>query len=98
MEPYHTEIKKKLLVSSVWDLDINSELLLQLLNDEVDDVSGINKPILYCRLLMTYDWYTLLKIVPHDKLLQMLDNLVLDRLFPKDLKDKFQYARSVLRR
>ena len=97
MEPFSTEIKKKMLSRVFWDLDINAELLLQLLNNEIDGIEGIDKSTLYRRLLTTYDWYTLLKIAPKNKLQQMLDDSVLNRLFPKDLKEKFLYARSILR-
>lgn len=80
-----------------WDLKLDAGLLLQLLNDEIEGVEGVDKTSLYRRLLTTYDWYTLIKLVPPEKLRMMLDDSVLDRLFPKDLKDKFLYARTVLR-
>lgn len=80
-----------------WDLKLDVGLLLQLLNGEIEDVEGIDRTSFYRRLLTTYDWYTLIKLVPPEKLRMMLDDSVLDRLFPKDLRDKFLYARTVLR-
>jgi hypothetical protein len=97
MRPFSTEEKKKMLSMISWDLKLDADLLLKLLNDEVKDIEGFDKNSLYRRLLTTYDWYTLMKIVPADKLRLMLDDSVLDRLFPKDLKEKFLYARAVLR-
>lgn len=79
-----------------WDLKLDPGLLLRLLNDEIESIEGFDKVHLYRRLLTTYDWYTLMKIVPPDKLRSMLDDSVLNGLFPKDLKDKYLYARSVL--
>jgi len=98
MQPLSIEEKKRMLTMAFWDLDIKAELLLQFLNDEIEEIIGLDKPSLYRRLLTTYDWYTVLKIVPHDKLRQMLDDTVLTRLFPKDLKEKFSYARKILPR
>jgi hypothetical protein len=96
MRPLSTEEKKKMLSMISWDLKLDAGLLLKLLNDEIKDIEGFDKSSLYRRLLTTYDWYTLMKIVPPDKLRLMLDDSVLDRLFPKDLKEKFLYARTVL--
>jgi hypothetical protein len=97
MRPFSTEEKKRRLSMISWDLKLDAGLLLQLLNDEIEGVEGVDKTSLYRRLLTTYDWYTLIKLVPPEKLRMMLDDSVLDRLFPKDLKDKFLYARTVLR-
>ena len=80
-----------------WDLNTNPDSLLRILNGEIEEADGIDKPHLYRRLLSTYDWYTLLKIVPPENLSQMLDDSVLHSLFPKNLKEKFLYARKLLR-
>lgn len=77
-------------------MDIKAEQLFQLLNGEIENIDGIDKSFLYRRLLTTYDWYTLLKLVPNEKYNQMLDDSVLDGLFPKELKEKFIYVRRVL--
>lgn len=96
MQPFSTEEKIKKLSMVSWDLDVDAELLLQLLNDQIQEIRGFDKANIYRRLLTTYDWYTVLKIVPHDKLRLMLDDSILNRLFPKDLKEKFLYARTIL--
>jgi hypothetical protein len=97
MRSFSIEEKKKMLSMISWDLKLDADLLLRLLNDEIEYIEGFDKINLYRRLLTTYDWYTLMKIVPPEKLRSVLDDAVLDRLFPKDLKDKFLYARTVLR-
>ena len=97
MKPLPTEEKKRKLSLAFWDLKVNPDLLLNLLDGDIREAEGIEKKDLYRRLLGTYDWYTLLKIVPREKLSQMLDDSVLDGLFPKDLKEKYLYARKLLR-
>ncbi len=94
-----TDVEKRQLLSRLlWDLDISVEGLLQLLNDEIEDIDGFGKINLYQRLLTTYDWYTLLRLLPVEKIKPMLADEVLNRLFPRDLRDRFIYARSILSR
>ena len=45
---------------------------------------------------MTFDWYTILRIVPNDKLGELLSDPVLDRIRFRDLKEKFLYARQIV--
>jgi hypothetical protein len=97
MQPFSTKEKKRRLSMAFWDLKVNADSLLSLLNDDIEKAGSLDKKQLYRRLLSTYDWYTLLKIVPNENLSQMLDDAVLDKLFPKDLKEKFLYARKILR-
>lgn len=88
--------KQKLLSLVSWDLDLMPEQLLQLFNNEVGEIGGFDRTSLYRRLLTTFDWYTLQKLATPDKLKQILDDSVLNRLFPKDLKEKFIYAKKIL--
>jgi hypothetical protein len=97
MNSFSVEEKKRRLEMAFWDLAVDADSLLRLLNGEIEDAGGLDRHGLYRRLLSTYDWYTLLKIIPHERLSQMLDDVVLDRLFPKDLKEKYRYARKLLR-
>jgi hypothetical protein len=53
---------------------------------------------LYRRLLNTFDWYTLLKLIPEKHLKYALEDNVLSRLYPKDLSQRFKYARNILSR
>ena len=52
----------------------------------------------FSRLLTSCDWYTLLRLLPPEKINSVLSDSILSRLFPKDLKDKYIYARTVLSR
>ena len=45
---------------------------------------------------MTYVWYTILRIVPTDKLADLLSDAVLERIRFRDLKEKFLYAREIV--
>jgi len=92
-----SEDKKRELVNKLfWDKDIDIDYILKLLNGGHERSPG-DKNDLYCRLLKTYDWYTLLKLISSDRLKhEALNEAVITMLFPKELRKKYQYARKVL--
>ncbi len=98
MQQYSKEEKITHLSCLYWDLEIDSEQLYGLLEGEIEETPLVSRSNLYCRLLKTYGWYKLLKLVPEEMLKDMLNDTVLSRLHPKDLRDRFIYARQVLSR
>jgi hypothetical protein len=84
------------LIPICWDMDVDPEQICRLLLGEIDQVGSIDRISLYRRLLMTYDWYTLLTLIPPDRLQEALSEDVLDRLYPASLKNRYLYARSIL--
>jgi len=86
----------KYLTDVFWDMDVNPDRLLRLLRGDVEKVGHIDRVNLFRRLFMTYDWYTLLALIPPDRLREALSAPVLDRLYPTSLKDCYLYARTVL--
>ena len=79
-----------------WDMDVEPEQLYRMLDGEAEGIGYIDGSNLYARLLATYDWYTLLKLIPAKNLKHALSDQVINRLHPKELKDRFLYAREVL--
>ena len=90
-----TEIEIKSILSKLyWDVKVDPEQLYGLLNGDLDRIGHIDISNLYYRILTTFDWYTILKVVPREKLGELLSDSVLDRIRFNDLKDKFLYARK----
>lgn len=88
--------KRELLYKLFWDKKIDLEYVLELLRGAPERSPG-DKTNLYLRLLTTYDWYTLLKLLDPDSLKnEVLSESVVELLFPKELAKKYQYARKVL--
>ncbi len=79
-----------------WDKNIDENQLVELINGKINAIPLFDKKNLYSRLLSTFDWYTLLKLIPEKLLKDVLADDVLKRLYPKELKEKYTYARSVL--
>ena len=80
---------KNMLSRLYWDVKVQPDQLHALLKGEIERIGHVDILNLYYRMLMTYDWYTILKIVPGDKLGELLSDAV-------DLKEKFLYARRIV--
>ncbi len=95
-KPLSPNAKEKLLSKLFWDLNVDVEQLDKLLTGEVKRAGAIEAVDLYYRLLTTFDWHTLIKIVPRDRLLQMLSDAVIGKIKSEDLRERFRYARRFL--
>ena len=88
--------KIELCKNLFWDRNIEPDYVLKLLEGGTERYPG-EKINLYVRLLTTYDWYTLLKLIPVDQLKrEVLSEGVVNHLFPPALRERYQYARRVL--
>lgn len=88
--------KKQLLARAFWDRDIDTDLLYAFINGEIDSIPLIFPKSIYLRLLSTYDWYTLLSLLPMETLEKAMSDDVLDSLFPGTLSRKYRHARQLL--
>jgi len=88
--------KERLLSRLYWDMNVAPDYLYHLLNDEITEGEEFDRMQLYRRLLTTYNWYILLKLVPTKRLSELLSDSVIKMLYPKDLRERFKYAREVL--
>ena len=98
MNPLTRSEKEKILSRLFWDVEKNQTDLEKLLEEKIETIEDLQSQQFFCRLLTSCDWYTLLKLIPSGKLEFVLSDAVIDRLFPKDLKNKYIYARNLLSR
>jgi hypothetical protein len=98
MNPLTRSEKEKILSRLFWDVEKNQMDLEKLLEEKIETIEDLQSQQFFCRLLTSCDWYTLLKLIPSGKLEFVLSDAVIDRLFPKDLKNKYIYARNLLSR
>jgi hypothetical protein len=85
-----------LLKMAFWDIDIEASELTELLYGKVSSIGPITRKQLFLRLLTSYDWYTLLKLLPAEALHDALSSDIIDHIWPPDLKKRLSYARDVL--
>ncbi len=88
--------KKKLLLNAFWDKNIDADQLYNFINGKIKTIPLIDQKTIFIRLLSTYDWYTLIKLFPLKVLKESLSDDILNSLYPKELKKKYQYARKLL--
>jgi hypothetical protein len=88
--------KHKLLSRLYWDKKVDPEHLSRLVDGEIKDETEADVLNFYSRLLTTYDWYTILKLIPPENLKEILTDRIIAKLHPEELKTRFQYARRVL--
>jgi hypothetical protein len=90
--------KEKILSRLFWDVHTNQMDMEKLLEEKIQTIQDLQSQQFFCRLLTSCDWYTLIKLMPPQKLKIILSDPILDRLFPKELKRKYIYARQILYR
>jgi hypothetical protein len=96
MKPLSEPEIKDILSRLYWDVKVQPDQLHALLTGKIKRIGHIDILNLYYRMLTTFDWYTILKIVPDDKLGDLLSDPVLSRIRFRDLREKFLYAREIL--
>jgi hypothetical protein len=86
--------KEKILSKIFWDIDIDMDKLISKINEMSVEPTDLETIIFYRRLLTSCSWYTLLKLVPIDRIQKMLSDAVIQGIYPKELKNKLLYART----
>jgi len=82
-----SEIKEK-LKAAFWDINISKEDLFDIFSGKKESVYSVNQIKIYSRLLNSYDWYTILSIIPLKKMNNVLKDDVLKLLWPKSISKR----------
>lgn len=96
MAIYSDDVLIKYLRSINWDTTVSSEELLQLLKGDADNIKGFTKNNLYTKILNYYPWHRVRHMVEAEKLGEVLTDEVIQGLFPRDLREKYRYVKSLL--
>jgi len=87
------EIKAKLKLL-LWDSPATVDDVYALLME--DRPCRMPKHNLYQKILTTFPWYTVRKIIPEDKLEYAMSEMVLKGLFPKKIREDYYNARRFI--
>lgn len=98
MQQLNKQEKSEKVQQLFWDLSVDIDQIVRFLDGEVSEIKQVSTESLYHRMLKSFSWYTLQKMVSRDVLRGMLDDRILSRLYPHDLKKRYIYAREVLSR
>ena len=78
-----------------WDTTLTSEQLLAILKGESGSDKSVQKG-LYIKILNWFPWHEVRCMIPENKLPDVLADDVIQGLFPRDLRDKYRYVKSLL--
>ena len=79
-----------------WDTPLCADELYRIFTGAESHIGGIDKKWIYLRILNTFNWYTVLTIIPEKELPFLLSDEVINNLFPRQLRIKYQHVRSAL--
>jgi hypothetical protein len=79
-----------------WDTTLKPEDLLMVLKDNSTAIDQPVKLNLYIKILNWFSWHEVRFMVEEDKLPNLLAEEVIRGLFPRDLRDKYRYVKSLL--
>lgn len=79
-----------------WDTTLSNEDFVDLLLSDRQEIKGFSKVNLYAKILNFFRWHEVRRIVPQQKHQELLSEEVVRGLFPRELRDKYRYVRSLL--
>jgi len=92
-----SEPEIKAVLSKInWDTPLSTDDLYQVFTGAQQKIGGIDKKWLYTRILNSFNWYTVMKIIPREEWPYLLSDKIIDNLFPRQLRNKYKHVRSAL--
>jgi len=88
--------RQKALKSVMWDYSISVSDMEKLLDGKIDKAGHYTREKLFVKMLTGLPWFTIIQILPVAKVKEMLTNEVIDSLWPKSVKSKYEYVRKRL--
>lgn len=79
-----------------WDTTLTAEDLLSILKMDAKGTDLTRQKGLFIKILNWFSWHQVREMVPENKLPDILADDVIQGLFPRDLRDKYRYVKSLL--
>lgn len=79
-----------------WDTTLTPQDLLTILKSDATGSNVARQKSLYIKILNWFPWHQVRHMVEGDKLQDILADDVIMGLFPRDLRDKYRYVKSLL--
>lgn len=96
--PAPPEERLSLISSMMWDYDIPPEHCLEVLEGKRATAGHYTEETLFRKLLESYRWFTVLKILPPDRILELLTDELINSLRFKSLSSNYAFIRKELSR
>lgn len=88
--------KIKYMQGLVWDYNIPPEHCIEVLEGKREFAGHYNEATLFRKLIESYSWYTVLSILPPERILQLMTDNTIRSLRFKSLSEKYEFIRSRL--
>lgn len=79
-----------------WDTTLCSEDLLKILKGDASESNRSLQKGLCIRIINWFPWHQVREMIPNSKLPGVLADDVIQGLFPRDLREKYWYVKSLL--
>ena len=96
LAPY--EERLSLMRSLMWDYNIAPEHCLEVLEGKREKAGHYTESTLFRKVLESYSWFTVLSIIPVDRILVLLSDGTIQSLRFKSLTTRYEFIRSRLRK
>ncbi len=80
----------------IWDYNIDKSKLYDLLTGKIDSIGFFDKKTLLARLLNSFDWYQVLKIINKSQIKEILKPEITSRLFPRNMRKDYDLVREII--
>lgn len=77
-----------------WDTKLSPKDLLAILRS--NDPSQPYQKQLYIKILNWFPWHQIREMIPSERLPELLSDDVIQGVFPRDMRDKYKYVKSLL--
>lgn len=92
------EEKLKYMKGIMWDYNIPPEHCLEVLEGTRKNAGHYNEATLFRKLIESYRWFTILKILPTPRIAELLTEDVVGSLRFKSLRTNYEFIRKRLSR
>lgn len=88
----------ELLNGIMWDYQISGEDCLDVLMGKKPKIAHYTQQTIFIKLIESYRWFTVLKILPPKRILELLTDQTIARLRFKSLRDQYTFIRNGLQK
>ncbi|MFP3042062.1 hypothetical protein LQZ19_09625 [Treponema primitia] len=92
------EEKIEMMRSLNWDYNVSAEDMLEVVEGKLESAAGFDQSRIFLRCLERVPWHRVIALWGVDKVKELYTQETAKRIFPKSLKERYDFAIAILRR
>jgi hypothetical protein len=92
---FDTPTRLQYISKILWDVSVTPEEALSVL-DNGGRVGELDRTAMYNRILRSFSWHVIMRLIPEEQLGSALSDDVLRRVWPLSLRQRYEYARTLV--